>query len=338
MTIEQHLVDRLENPQTFPLNEEELKRIKFEGIAAHTYKRLTSTKFRRTSLDHDAEAQLRKAIKINVDAQLPIKFTYPFGGYKTFRVPGFPYVDWAEFLAISHLIRYVKFVVAGYNPGAEIYFSSDDVIIEKIDNYKRKDLDSYTESFQKLINEFSKYLPGNIKLSLKRVVPDIYEIEAYRKELELIVDSLRKQGISPEIRKTLKRGFDFNFRLDGRVDYSKINQAELDKIVEDLMYYSDGYLKLRKRRDFVRGEDKVVVFSNKIPNAVDIGSTTVSRAKFWVGTGVIEAVNGKIYDRILSPKQFDSTCARAKPYKVNVIDMPNFKEILVFNERLNFRA
>ena len=335
MTTQEHLEDRLKNIAKQALTAEDKKIIQFEGIETYIYRKLTSTKFRKTSVDIDSEKKVKEAIHINVEKNEPIKFTYPFGAYKIWRVPTYPQVDWAEFFTISYVCRYVSSILEAYKPGAEIVFSSDDVVIELIDNYPRKDLDAYVSSFKELLEVFRNYLPDNLKVKLKQVVSDVYTPEEYSFELEKLFSEMKKTGLSEERKEKLRKvGFEFNFQRNGKIDLT--SDAKYEKVLDDLMIYSEAYLKLEKRKAFVRGEDKIVLFSQKISNALDIGSTNVSKAKFWVGIGVLEHSDGKFFDRIMSPKQWEEHQHMVEWQKCDLIQLPNFDKVPVFNERFNF--
>jgi len=333
MTLTEHLERRLKTPTKYTPSKEEEKVIQFEGVETFIYRKITSGKFRKTSMDASSTECVQNAIKLNVSKKEPIKFTYPFGGYKIWQVPTYPTVDWAEFMTISYVLRYVAAVANAYKPGVEVYFSSDDVIIELIDNYPRESLDAYTNSFRELISHFERYLPSNVRIELKQVVPDYYDKTEYEKELDKLFEGMKKEGMSAERKEKLRRAFEFNFLRNGKENLTDANKYEAE--LEDLMIYSDAYLKLKRRRAFVRGEDKIVLFSNKISNAIDIGSTNVSKAKFWAGIGVLEK-DDRYHDRILSPKQWESVKDRTKLEKIELIPMKNFETIPVFEERFNF--
>ncbi|KKT74760.1 MAG: hypothetical protein UW86_C0003G0002 [Microgenomates group bacterium GW2011_GWA1_Microgenomates_45_10] len=309
--------------------------IKFEGIGTFIFRKLKSKKFRKTKIDPSSEEVVKKAIRLNVEKNEPIKFTYPFGGYKIWRLPSYPEVDWAEFMAIAHIIQYVAPIAAAYEPGVEVFFCADDIIIEKIDNSPREKLDAYLSSFNKLLEEFSKYLPNNLKLTLFRAA-DLFTPDEYEAELNKARDGLLAKGISPERMVEVKRLSEFNFVTKGRVDYSKLSKVEREKMFEELAYFGESYLSIPKRRAFNRAENKIVIFSNPLPNALDIGSTKTSKAKFWAGTGVLECEDEKYYDRIITPKQWEETKDEAKEVPVSLIPMMNFKKVLVFQRRLNF--
>jgi hypothetical protein len=237
---------------------------------------------------------------------------------------------------MSYVIRFVAPILAVYKPGVEVYFSSDDVVIELIDNYPRNDLDAYVNSFNLLIDEFSQYFPNNLKMELKQVVPDYYTKEEYNKEFRALYEEYKQKGFTQERIDKLRRYFEFNFQMNGKEDFTNESQKKVDDLWSDLMFWSDAYLALPKRKDFVRGEDKIVLFSQPIPKAVDIGSTNVSKAKFWAGIGILEYSDNKYYDRILSPKQWKQYENKVHWEKVDIVSITGFDKIPIVNERLNF--
>ena len=241
-------------------------------------------------------------------------------------------------MVISYVLRYVAPILRAYKPGVEICFSSDDVVLERMDNYPREALDLYVSTFKALVGDFNKQAPYNLKLELKQVYPDLYTtIDEYNNELEEIITKMKHEGLTTERKEKLRKiGFEFNFNPKGKIDYSNTPKDAYEKMLEELMYVSEGYLKLTKRRDFVRGSDKIVLFSNKIPNAIDIGSTSVSKAKFWAGIGVIEKVEDRYFERIMSPTQWYANKAKAVFIDTSLLSGTNFKSIPVFNERFNF--
>lgn len=336
MTPQEYLQNRLENSSKYELTAEDKKIIQFEGIKEFAYRKLKSKKFRKTSIPEESEQQIRKAIELNVSQNQPIKFTYPFGGYKIWRIDSYPTVDWAEFFTMAYVSEYVAPIVAAYEPGVEFYFSSDDICIELLDNYPRKDLDAYVDSFRTLIGYFEKFFPKNYKMELKRVA-EIYTKDEYEKELNELYKKHKEIELPPEKIERNMQLSEFNFQPKGKEDYSKLSTAKREKLVLDLMIWSNAYLDLSKRRAFVRGEDKIVLFSNPISNAIDIGSTKLSKAKFWTGKGVLEKNRDSYLERILSPKQWEEVKGKAKNNTIDFIKERNFEQISIFEERLNFK-
>lgn len=333
--IEYFLQRKLENCSKYVLTDLDKKVIRIEGIQEYIYKKLKSKKYRKTSMEDGAIEQVKKAIELNVSNNKPIRFLYPFGGYKIWRLPSYPEVDWAEFFSILYVVEYVSSIASAYESGVEIIFSSDDIVITEIDNYPKRDLEKYVKSFYGLLEEIKKYLPTNITVRLERV-GELYDEEEYKRELNSGVLELKKTGLSPEVLSRELELSEFNFQLKGKTDFSFLSQEELHKIKIELAYISKAYLNLKKRYDFVRGEENIVVFSSRIPKAIDIGSTRASRAKFWTGFGVLEESENGYVEKILSPKQYYKVFKQAEVTEVDFINLKNFSEILVFNQNLNF--
>jgi len=333
MTIQEFIEYRISNPQTYELNEDELKCLKVCGAKELLLRRLTSSKFRKTSLDDSAKQQIKSAIDICINNGSPIKLTYPFGGYKSWRTVGFPNADMAELMTLSYVIRYAKYLSVVYSPGVIVQFTSDDVIIEKIDNYRKDDLDAYSSSFLSLIELFKDNLPSNVKVEYRRVVPDLYNVDEYSVDLEAAVESY-KLNADPEAEHDYS-GFEFNFLMNGSQDYTGYTEEQMESVYKELTPYSVAYLSIPKRRAFNRGEDKIVIFSQKITNAIDIGSTSSSKAKFWAGTGVLEIDGDRIVDRIVSPKQFELIRQQLKTETLIIggVDLA----VHTYQGRLNFK-
>lgn len=99
----------------------------------------------------------------------------------------------------------------------------------------------------------------------------------------------------------------------------------------------DAYCNVPRRRAFVRGEDKIVVFSTPIPNAVAIGTTKSSVAKFWTGIGVLAKTDDLFREYILSPKQMERVAkSPSRQEKINLVPLKNFSSISVYRNILNF--
>jgi hypothetical protein len=181
---------------------------------------------------------------------------------------------------------------------------------------------------------FKPYLPANVRLEFRRVVPDLYSQEDYQLDLEEAVRKFNLQddpltGFNPA-------GFEFNFLADGQEDFTKLNELERLELFKKLEPYSAVHLSMPRRRAFNRGEDKIVIFSAKIPNAIDIGSIASSKAKFWAGTGIVEIDGDQLVDRILSPKQFDEV---KNKLGVKEVEIGGYQfKVGTYEGRLNFRG
>ncbi len=338
-TPQEYLKNKLENCSKSEISDGDEKLIKAKGLEEYIFHKLSTKKFRKWKLDDSSEKQIKEAIKINVSNNQPIKFTFPFGGYKLWRLPSQPEVDWAEFFSIAHYSNYIAQILPFYKPGVEFYFSSDDIIIERMDNISSKDTDAYFNSFQVLLENFRKYFPDNFKMEIIRVA-DLYKD---KKDFE---DELKNRLIEVKGTSALwteeqllrkNRMSDMNINWDGAKNLTTLSEEARQEIIKLGPILHDAYTSVPTRRAFVRGEDKVVVFTTPIPNAITIGSTKNSVTKCWTGFGVLENEKGEYHDRILSPSQFeDAKDVEHEEATVNLIPLKNFKKVWVYKQRFDF--
>ena len=161
MTPQEYIKSELRHCTDYSLTDDDKAVISSKGIEAFIYAKLTSKKFRKWAVDESSERQARRAIELNVKAGKPLQFRYPFGGYKLWRMPSSPRVDWAEFFSVAYYSKYLAPIAAAYEPGIEFKFASDDIIIERMDNVPITDTDVYFDSFKKLLEQFKPYYPSN---------------------------------------------------------------------------------------------------------------------------------------------------------------------------------
>lgn len=328
MTITEHLEEELKTSAVCELNEQDRSLLKGVGLEEFIYTKLTSKKFRKWAVDPDSEKQARGAIHINVAAGRPLQFRFPFGGYKLWRLPTAPEVDWAEFFTIAYYSKYLAPIAAAYKPGIEFEFSSDDVIIERMDNVPAADTSAYFDSFKNLLAEFAKHQPANFRIDIVRI-GDLYsDKEAMEKELAANVDRFREEFArsDEDRRQKMLTTSELNITWKGAKDWSGLSDSEKRKIIEMGPVYHDAYCALAKRQEFNRGEDKIVIFPTVIRNAIAIGTTKSTVTKFWTGVGVLEIDGTDFKDLVLSPSQIEKAQLEWKTVKLG---MPgkNFEKI-----------
>lgn len=334
MTPNQFLKDQLESCGHYQLTDQDKDLIKNVGIEEYIYKKLTSKKFRKWSINQDNREKIRYAINFHTSRQKPIVFTSPFGGYKLWRLPTAPEPDWAEFFTLSYSLNYLTPVAAAYKPGARLIISSDEVIIKRMNNIPLSDTDQYTKNYQKLVNLFNKYLPKNIQLEFIKI-RDLYSKTDLETELAPLVKTQIKilNSLDQKTKDSKMIMSEFNINLKGVEDWSKLsNKQQKDKIKMGSIYH-DAYIQLKKRVELIKDKDKIIIFPTLIPNTacVPIGSTKASVTKFWTGFGILEKRKDSYLPKILSPKQLISH--KNKPHqelKPNLISLKNFSTIKVY--------
>jgi len=332
MKAQEYLEEKIKNCSKYELTSLDEKFLEENGIDKFIYKELTSGKFRKWSVDDSSIEKVKGAIKNSVDNNEPIKCTHPFGGYKLWRIPTSPEVDWAEFLMISYYCQYLSPILKAYKPGIEFIFSSDDLIIERMNNVPKEDTDAYFESFRVLLKEFSKYFPDNMKMEIRRV----YDLYKDKKELESdLANNLKRfeseyRDKDEDQKEIAFKSSELNFNFNGKEDLTKLSAEEKKEKIRLGTILHDAHCKLPKRKSFVRGDDKIVIFTTKISNAIAIGTTKSSVTKFWTGLGVLEKGANGFKDIVLSPKQIEEIdIKQTKSEKIDLIPLKNFSEIKI---------
>lgn len=333
MTPQDYIESVLTTPAE-PLSKTDQKSLETMSIEDFLYSKLTSKKFRKWRVDELSEKQVRNAIHLATSGNKPLQFRYPFGGYKLWRLPSTPEVDWAEFFAIAYYLRYLSAIAAAYAPGLELIFSSDDLIIERMDNIPKADTDRYFASFQKLLDVFRPRLPANLKIDIVRVADFYNDAEAMEAELAENVEHFRQEyrdNVDASKKKTMYSTSELNIKFDGAKDLTGLSEDQRREIIEMGPVYHDAYCSLAKRREFNRGEDKIVIFTTPIPNALAIGTTKNSVTKFWTGYGVLESKADSYAARILSPDQLAKVSIEKYPVKIDGLTGQNFETIGVIS-------
>src|SRR3989344_8304454 len=151
MDIHEYLKNRLATCSKYELTDPDKHILNTEGIEEYIYKKLTSKKFRKWSMNDTVQEGVRNVIQYCVSQNKTIRLDFSFGGFKLWRMPTSPEVDWSEFFSLLYVCEYVTPVIAAYKPGIFIDFSSADIAVSAVNNVPREDLDRYFESFKKLL-------------------------------------------------------------------------------------------------------------------------------------------------------------------------------------------
>lgn len=286
--------------------------------------------FRKWSIDEDSQANILRVIKEKIDSDQPIHFTFPFGGYKLFRLPTAPNPDWAEFFTLAYIQEYLSPIAAIYKPGIKVSFWSDDKIAERMNNVPAEDTDSYNKLFRELLEQFNKYSYENFSMELFRA-GDIYEKNEYEQEiLQSLIKATRDfQHKDKEYLKRATKMAELNVQWDGVMDMTKLTLTEKKAYLQNTAVIHNAETGLQKRVSFVKGPDKIILFTTPLKNGIGLGTTKYSMTKFWTGAGLIEKAGDKLKDLVLPPSKIE-IFNNAKAQKVEIdIKGANFKEIRV---------
>jgi hypothetical protein len=339
MTPQQHLKNLLESSSYYELTKHDNDFLIKNNIKEFIKSKLLSKKFRKWKPSDEAISRLEKAVDIAIKTNSPVKIIYPQGGYKLWRLPSSPEVDWAEFFNIAYVLKYISPILKTYAPGVELIYYMHTLVPERHDNLTTEEINSYVDSFQKLIDHFLQHSSKNLRIVISKDA-DFYESrEEYFEELESHLENGKakfntKDEAAKKISLTTSK---LNLKIDGFEDLSNLNEDELNERILKGAYYEQAISFLSKPTPFTKADDKVLIFSISAGEFIGIGTTKASITKFWVGYGVLAQKGDSFREIILSPKQFDTV--KSENYKseqINLIDLKNFKEVRIFESLPNF--
>ena len=327
------------NPQEYILSQ--LERLKEssrlevppseEGMVDFIYSAVTSKKFRKFSLPEINKRTIRAEIQARVDANEPITFHFPFGGYKLWRLEESPEPDWGELFSIIYYVRWLKPICDVYKPGVRFAFRFDEVVVKKLNNILESETEQYRKTFEHVLAFVKQFAPKNFEFEifLERSRYDSYE--AFQKELQVEIDVLRAQRekerftLSDEARAMI----DLNVRLEpGQADNP--NWREENDLVH-MAYYALQNNKKHPRKHYEAVD--IVAFPSMFgtKNIVAIGTTKTSMAKFWVGVGALKKKDNSYIETVLSPPQLKKADFVWVSVHLDGLEGKNFNKVRVLN-------
>jgi len=339
MTVQQHILQTLTKCGHYQLTEADRTLIEKEGLESYIFQKIASKQYRKTKLDPACIDRVKHAIHANVHLQKPLPILYFQGGYKLWRFPTSPEVDWAEFFNLAYVLSYIAPIAAAYNPGITLSYYIHTLLPEKHDNLTTKEIEQYITSFQTLINLFLKYTPTNISIRIWKDA-DLYGRDEYFATLDEVYKEAEKQyeAMTPERKTKYKKLGELNIKWHGQEDWTKLTTSEKEeKIRIGGIWELAGTANLHRIDHTAKGNDKILLMTVSTPQFINIGSTKTSVTKHWTGFGVLEQTENGYNERILSPSQFEK--ANTLPYTlepIHIIPLKNFSTIRVYPTPFSF--
>jgi|GEM_PF-2718104 len=317
MTFDNYLNEKLKNLFNYQLTLDEEKALKLGQVKQLLFKKITSNKFTKNNLREDSKKLIYKKISDSVDANKPLYLIFCFGGYKNTWVKDYhPFIDWAEVFNLIYVSNLLAPLSKIYAPGIIYEFEAEDGAVVEEDNFLQSDIDSYAKSFKDLLEHFNNtYLPSNVRFRYKRLGEQYDTVKFFEELQPLIKTKIEEFKLLPkeELDTKIKRA-KFNFKINGRTDYSNLNELELrEKYIESLAINS-AFLE----KDFGMRED-YFIGTNHIPligayctdeenadNWITINSVGNRDNAFWTSKGiVIKTLDGYKFD-IVPPSNFEN--------------------------------
>ncbi|MFA6325135.1 MAG: hypothetical protein WCX46_02820 [Candidatus Paceibacterota bacterium] len=300
------------------------KTIPKEELVNFIFKALMSKRFRKFSMTLEYQEHIKKVINESIKDNLPIKFSFPFGGYKLWRLEETPEVDWAELFTLMYYSKWLKPICEVYKPGIIFDFASDDMIVERMNNIPKKDTQQYRESFIDLIKFLEKYIPNNLKFTFTPV-SSFYNEEEFEKDLADKIEKKGKEFGGLPVLDDKKRGMvELNVKLNPDQDKDPLWREKVE-----LMHQS--YYAVDKRRPYNRAPNKILAFTYPLKDgrSISVGTTKTSVAKFWVGVGALKKREDKFIEYILSPSQIEATKSNFEDINIEGLLGKNFNKIRI---------
>ena len=267
---------------------------------------VTRSRFRRTKLDTTSQTNIVTKIAAAMERDDPIEFTIPFGAYKHWLLPSFPYPDWAEVFNLKHMIAFAGPIVQNYPPGVVLNYTHTSGVLEKVSNLPTKCLDEYAKAFKILISYFQQIVPPNLKLKLVDIRKS-YQVG----ELELELENNFSENVrmwehkypGDVLAKKLKSARN-NLVLMGIEDLTELGPQELEKRYLESAMWCDALDGLSLRREFNKYSHRIQLVFIRGPNlSLHVGSCRASNTQFVIGTGVVEKRNNSLMETIVSVKK-----------------------------------
>lgn len=309
-----------------PLTPSEEKLLTPKGMNNLILSRLTSAKFRKTSMNAYTASAIKKYLVRVTDDLQPVKLTILFGGYKQARLTSFPYPDWAEIFNINFNLKCASYIESVYSPGVEIIYRSDELVAKFLDDYTNEDLAKYLEKFRDMIKLLNSKIPSRRKISLTwqsasetsppkklfRLMKKLYPKHA--RKFDALSFDQKKIAIWKSIRNHNLPVETYKSELDFGRQYKHFKWAYI-------MHQAFLEADVQTAKDFYNNCVPIVLRA-RIPGTIHFGSCSASTVQFWVGEGFIEPKETRFIPRILSYGQQEKT-----KFKIEKVNVPEFNKL-----------
>jgi hypothetical protein len=300
------------------------KTILKEELVGFIFNVIMSKKFRKFSVIPEYQDHIKKVITESVRDDLPIKFSFPFGGYKLWRFEETPEVDWAELFTLMYYAKWLKPVCEVYKPGVIFDFASDDMIVERMNNIPKKDTEKYRQSFNELVNFLQEYIPKNLKF-IFTPISSFYTEEEFEKDLADKIEKKKKEfGGLPVLDDKKKGMVELNVKLNPGQDSDLLWREKIELTHQ-------AYYAVDKRRPYNRAKDKILAFTYPLKDgkSISVGTTKTSVAKFWVGVGALKKKGEEFVEYVLSPSQIETAKSTSESISIDGLSGKNFNRIKI---------
>lgn len=224
---------------------------------------------------------LKQKIRSCINQNLPITLILAYGGFKNYRHPNYPSIDWAEVFHLVFLINTLQRISKIYRPGIVLEFSGDSEAMSYVNNIPIKDVKQYLHEFDRLLKYFQSIVPSNFRFE-SRNFSEFYDYNELAHELDKrVVKELKLiHDFSAELHRAKNN---YIFSSKNLTQLQKQKEIELS-LLKDHLWLSYDY---EHRKEYLEGGINIPILHRKnIPNTYGIKSAKGSDIQFWEGVGV----------------------------------------------------
>lgn len=297
---------------TFPQPELTLKekRLMNDGhVGEYILRKLMTQRFRTKAISCILMDEIVRKVTKSVKNGKPIYLTVPFGGYKLWKYPTFPNLDWAEVFNIIQLRNYLAPIVAVYRPGVVLEYWSDEIMVSRTNNYPQTDLDRYNGQFSDLIAWWRGYLPENFQVRYSKIRDQISYDEYWRR---MKADLKKVEGdwenLSEEIKNVRMKKSERNY-------HGNLNEKNKEVLLKDGALCHDAFIFGDWKKDIPWAfDDHMIALGFRYTGdwGIPVKSSQSSVCQFWVGIGVLKKREDRYVKSILTHSQWEKVCDQVK--------------------------
>ena len=341
-SVNDYLISLLTKFESYIPSREDAQKIE-RNRAEFIAEKLTRKKFRRRKLAEKTRQGIFKKVQLSIEKSKPIHLVIPFGGYKHYWNKSYPEPDWAELFNFKYLTEFVSPAIAIYKPGVVVEYMSEDLIIEKMDNYPKEALETYSKRFKEILEWYNKQIPKNLTFRYFRVCERcdaqkiLERIEKLLPERKKAFEKLSSEKKEEELRRSWRSVF-----WNGQRNLSNLNEKERQERVIESRLIELAYYETESRPEFMGKylwEDNHIcvcfsfgtTYDNDELQDLTLGSTYGSLVDFWIGRGVLEKRADEFFPRIISKNQYEELKGKINVLPVTgILPFKNYQQIELF--------
>lgn len=262
---------------------------------------ITRRPFRRSSINEDTRQDILKKISHH-----RVRFSIPFGGYKSRYLPGSPHINWAEVLWLDYLRQYAEPMIKWVNSDVEFAFTYMSGVLGFINGTSTEEQKTYLQGLDHLMQKMSG---EGVKFKL--------------------VDLSDLVGGSSHALAQVLTHYE-RFRSAPPV-LSKSKLASASRHCNDLTQAADAAMRceameiIPARRAFNKfGEHIQLTHVRGASLSIHIGSCRSSIVQPWVGVGVFEQRKDTFLPRILGRSAVESKSIKEDQLNFSALGLSSY--------------